>query len=453
MKTRKLLVIIIAVSVLFRIAAAFYMGDEVTNLPGTNDQISYHTLALRVIDGHGFSFGEGWWPVTAADAPTAHWSFIYTLFLTLVYTLFGTDPMAARLIQAILVGIIQPLLVFSIGSTLFNESVGLVSAAITAVYVYFIYYAAALMTEPFFICAVLAVILLALSLVRILGEKPAGYSPMRILLQSAVFGLLLGCTVLLRQVFLMFVPLLFLWMLWVLRKAHFLKAIGVLTISGVMVTTMVLPITYYNYTRFNKFVLLNTNAGYAFFFANHPIYGTHFEPILPAEMGHYDDLVPTELRQLDEAALDQALLARGIRFVIEDPLRYLLLSASRIPVFFMFWPSSESGIISNLSRVGSFGLFWPFMVYGTALTLFSKERKFRLTSPVSLLLAFSAAYIAIHIFSWALIRYRLPVDAVMIIFAGLALVHIYQRIREGTKHEAIQSESVNPPVSASQRET
>ena len=113
---------------------------------------------------------------------------------------------------------------------------------------------------------------------------------------------------------------------------------------------MILPVTAYNYSRFKRFVLLNTNAGYAFFLANHPFYGTHFIPA--REMEDYQALVPIELQSLDEAALDQALLKLGIGFVKDDPVRYLLLSLDRIPEYFRFWPSADSMVNpSNLEAV------------------------------------------------------------------------------------------------------
>src|SRR6266545_4041817 len=102
--SQKFLILILGLSILIRLGAALVLGDQVVELPGTADQISYHSLALRVLAGYGFSFGQGWWPVTAAGAPTAHWSFLYTLFLTGVYAIFGPHPIAARIIQAILVG-------------------------------------------------------------------------------------------------------------------------------------------------------------------------------------------------------------------------------------------------------------------------------------------------------------------------------------------------------------
>jgi hypothetical protein len=192
---------------------------------------------------------------------------------------------------------------------------------------------------------------------------------------------------------------------------------------------MILPFTIYNYARFDRFVLLNTNAGYALFWANHPIYGTHFEPILPPEMGSYEDLIPPELRDLDEAALDQALLQRGIRFVVGEPVRYAQLSLSRIPAYFMFWPSSGSGMISNVARVSSFGILWPFMLYGLFYALIRRKSSSFVTSPAFLLILFSITYSLIHLLSWSLIRYRLPVDAVMLIFAGLSIWQLSKKLK------------------------
>lgn len=425
---------ILVVAVLLRAAAALYLGNTVEVLPGTFDQVSYHTLAMRVLHGHGFSFEGAWWPMTAPGAPTAHWSFLYTLYLAAVYALFGPNPLVARLLQAVIVGILQPWLAYRIGRRLFGKRAGLLAAAFTAIYIYFIYYAATLMTEPFYITALMAALLLLLQL----RDNRAGSDT-----RPAVgLGLALGTAVLLRQLFLVFIPFLLLW-LWVIRlidmpkgtaagtdgtPAHRLAAYlrnggapwrPSLIVTG-LVILMILPFTVYNYGRFDRFVLLNTNAGYAFFWANHPVYGTKFEGILPPELGTYQDLIPPELRRLDEPALEQALLARGLGFVRDDPGRYLLLSLSRIPVYFMFWPSAESGMVSNVSRVGSFGLFLPLMLAGLFYSLANRAVRRRSFGDASLLLLFAGLYTALHLLSWALVRYRLPVDAILLIYAGLA---------------------------------
>jgi len=150
-------------------------------------------------------------------------------------------------------------------------------------------------------------------------------------------------------------------------------------------------------------------------------------------MGSYQELIPPEVRHLDEAALDQELLRRGVQFVLDDPVRYVLLSLSRIPVFFTFWPSANSGIISNLTRVLSFGLLWPFMLIGVLGALLKPRLGGGLSSPVALLTLFAVVYTAVHLLSWSLIRYRLPVDAVLLVFAGKSITDLYLTIRSRNK--------------------
>lgn len=424
------LVGIIVISILLRVGAAVYFGNEIENMPGTADQLSYHTLALRVLGGHGFSFGEPWWPATAAGAPTAHWSYFYTLYLVAVYALFGPAPLLARILQALIVGVLQPWLVYRIGRRIYSPRVGLAGAALIAGYAYFVYYAAALMTESFYISAILILLCLALQLVdqRTLALPLTRSQSLTLALG---LGLTLGVAVLLRQLILFFVPLVFLWVTLVAYRARRLRVTVMrLMIAGAVLAALILPFSAYNYARFQQWVLLNTNSGFAFFLANHPIYGTTFQPILSPETGNYGDLIPKELSHLNEAQLDQELLKRGFQFVFDDPVRYSLLSFSRIPAYFMFWPSRDSSLLSNLSRVASFGLLWPLMLYGLIQTgwIYVRQHPEQLAS-VILLVLFALGYTGLHLLTWALIRYRLPVDAILLIFAGYGLVDLSERVR------------------------
>lgn len=420
------LIAIIFVSVVLRLAAAFAMGNQVVELPGIFDQLSYHNLAIRVLGGHGFTFGELWWPLTRAGEPTAHWSFPYTLYLTGVYALFGVSPLAGRILQAFLVGVLHPYITYRLGEKTFGKRIGLIAAAIVAVYIYYIYYGAALMTEPFYITAILFSLYFAVQLAE-------NANPKRDLTLALALGISLGLAVTLRQVFLLFLPFLFLWM-WIARfrlnrpSSLLRTSLPLLptALSFAVIAAFILPITLFNYSRFQRFVLLNTNSGYAFFWGNHPIYGTKFIPILSTP--EYQAMIPEEVRHLDEAALDSELLKRGIQFVVQDPKRYVLLSLSRIPPYFMFWYSSESSTLSNLSRIGSFGVFLPFMLYGLILSARKKPFWSLAFSPQGLLLLFALVYSGLHILTWTLIRYRLPVDAALIPFAALALHDLAQRL-------------------------
>ncbi len=423
---KKALIIIATLSVLSRIITAFYIGNGINEMPGVSDQISYHTLGIRLIQGHGFTFDRPWWPATPAGEPTAHWSYLYSLFVAGIYYFVGPLPLMVRLVQAIVVGLLQTYLLYKLGKMIFGVLTGIVAAALGSIYLYFIYYSATLMTEPFYITGILAALTLTFSLTGTPHQTRATGS--RATITALSLGVVIGATLLLRQVFLLFLPFLFLWILIANRKERVTSTVFQLSLALVVLAVIILPFSYFNYQRFGQFVLLNTNAGFALYWANHPVYGTHFESILTPGQPTYLDLLPKELKDLNEAQLDSALLQRGLGFILDDPGRYLLLSLSRIPIYFMFWPSPGSSLLSNLSRVGSFGIFLPFMLYGVILSLRSvANRKFFIDSPHFLLLLFIVIYSAIHILTWTLIRYRLPVDAVLLIFAGFGFVDLAKR--------------------------
>jgi hypothetical protein len=152
----------------------------------------------------------------------------------------------------------------------------------------------------------------------------------------------------------------------------------------------------------------------------------NFVGILPADGPSYYELIPPELLHLNEAELDRALLTRGIGFVIADPVRFFWLSISRAKEYFKFWPTAESGMISNVARVGSFGICLPFMLYGFWCAAFAVRRPGYPIhrSAIVLLACFMVVYTGMHLLTWALIRYRLPVDAILLLFAAFGLAEL-----------------------------
>jgi hypothetical protein len=413
---RRILVAILAISVLLRVAVALYLGNVVDAPFLLTDQRSYHALGARLVAGHGFSFETGWYPFTLPETPTAHWSFLYSLYVAAVYAVLGVQPLAARLVGAVLGGILLPLLVYRWARRLFpgQEPVALVAAGCACLYAYFVLYAATLMTETFYIVA----LLWALERGAALASQP---TPGR----GAVLGLSLGIATLLRQSILPWVLVLAAWLLWVgWRSGRLRRIVAPLAVAGLLLVLCILPFTVRNYLVYGRFLLLNSNAGYAMYAAQHPMHGTSFR--------EFDGPpVPPDLLGRNEAEMDRELLRRGIGFVLAEPGRYLLLSLSRVRDYFEFWPTPDTTLLHNLGRTGSFGLFLPFMLYGLWLALrraglrasWEAWASFS-TTPLALALLFIAFYSLLHILTWAMPRYRLPVDAVALPFAALALVQI-----------------------------
>jgi hypothetical protein len=422
----RLLVWLLILSVVLRVGVAFYMGDQVPPPVNAPDETSYSYLAERLATGYGYSFDRPWYPFgKPAGHQTAHWSFLYTAFVAGIYAVFGVHPLVARLVGAVLGGALLPWMVYRLASRLFpdNTRTWLLAAASGAIYAYFIIYAAMLMTETFFIIAVLFTLERALAL----AERPDAK-------RAIALGLGLGVAALLRQSILPWVVVLFGWLLWVaFRKEALRSTIAPLAISGLILMGMILPFTVRNYVVYHDFLLLNSNAGYAMYSAQHPLHGTRFQEYAAAP-------VPSSLQaqDLSEPELDRELLRLGIEQIVADPWRYVLLSLSRVRAYFVFWPTSESSVLYNVGRLVSFTLFLPFMLLGAGLSM-RREAPLRTradwarfsTTPVAMVLLFVSFYSLLHILTWAMTRYRLPVDAVMLVFAALAIDECVLRRVEG----------------------
>lgn len=393
--TLRALIVIMLVSVLIRLVVAVVLGDNADPISGAYDQQSYDILAQRIVQGKGFTFPETWYPFTPPDTPTAHWSYLYTIYLAGVYALVGHHPLVARLLQAC-VSALSIWLAYRLGKRLFGNWAGLVSATLSAGYAYLIFFNAALMTQTFYIIAVMAAFDLALGL----ADQPTRRG-------WVLLGLMLGIGALTRQTLLLFAPILFGWIIWrVYRRLRWRDVL----VSFAMIGLVVLPWTVYNYFTFHDFLLLNSNGGFWFFSSNHPNQGTDFDPTYVAP-------IPADLQGLPEPAEDRALFQRGLGFIASDPVRFLRLTVNRLKDYYWMMPSESSSLISNIGRVLSFPLYLPFMVYG----LYLSRRRWKECVPLYLFVIFEALF---SLLSWAAPRYRLPSDALLMIFAGFAVVSL-----------------------------
>jgi len=422
---KRYLLAILLVSVVARVGVAIYLGNEVDAPSLLTDQRSYHALGARLISGHGFSFDRDWYPFTPADTPTAHWSFLYSLFVAGVYGLFGVHPLAVRLVQAVIGGLLLPWMVYRLAKAIFHddqaadprmaETVSLLAALIAALYAYFVLYAATMMTETLYIVC----LLWSLERAMALETKTRARAPMRALWPVALsLGLALGFGTLFRQSLLPWVLVLFLYLLWVAWRTRQMRTtILALGLVGGILVAFILPWTVRNYLVYDDLLLLNSNTGFAMYSAQHPMHGTSFREFEAAPL-------PDGVWGQPEPALDRDLLKRGIQFVLNEPARYLLLSLSRVRAFFEFWPTPDTTLLHNVGRTGSFGVFLPFMVLGLILTV----RRPRILAHSTLPFVFVIFYTVLHVLTWAMVRYRLPVDAVLIPFAAFGLVFLFQKI-------------------------
>jgi hypothetical protein len=503
-KSYRWLWLILAISVVMRVGVALYLGDVVDAPELLTDQRSYHALGVRLLEGHGYSFDRGWYPFTPANTPTAHWSFLYPLFVAAVYALFGVHPLAVRVVQAVLGGVLLPWMIYrlarqivvlpsppdplspTLGKGEGGQAIPLIAAAIAAIYGYLILYAATLMTETFYIVVLLWSLEVGLKVGSRLRDGKKIFTALALQL-----GLSLGLAALLRQSILPWVPVLYLWLLWQSwrgrrvgtrpdplpspppmrkREQHlggtvepsrgnpplhrgragegvgaWIAGLKTLGLASLVLVACILPWTYRNHQAYGQFLLLNSNAGYAMYSAQHPMHGVNFREFEAAP-------IPEGWWGRPEPELDRDLMRLGIGFVLDDPGRYFLLCLSRTRAFFEFWPTPGTTLLHNIGRAGSFGLFLPFILYGLYLVIRNSKPETRNPKPEtrnSLLFLFVAFYTLLHVLTWAMVRYRLPVDAVLIILAAMALLDLYTRGRRWFSPRSRAAVSIHPYAAGS----
>jgi 4-amino-4-deoxy-L-arabinose transferase-like glycosyltransferase len=384
---------------------AVWLGDTMVVLDagGTHDQVSYDMLAHRVATGHGFTFPVAWYPWVPPDTPTSYYSGAMVLHLAAIYKIFGYHPLLPRLLYAIL-GTAIVFLVYRLGRRLFGEAAGLAAAACAAGYSYLILYSATLLTEIPFIFF----LLLSLNLAYELAERNT-------LGRWIGLSLALAGTILFRMAVLPFVFVLVGWIYLQARKSSRPMHSWPYLIPFVIIVLAILPWTLRNYHLYGRFMLLESQFGHVLWNSNHPEQGTSFR-------GAWVANIPPELLSLSEPEITNELLKRGAQNILAAPGRFALLTISRVKYFFTFWPTADSSLLSNVARVLSFGIMWPFMLYG----LYLSRPKWRLCLPLYL---FLAIHLGVYLVSWVMIRYRIPADTILLVFAGLALATIGRTIQ------------------------
>ena len=397
----KWLIAILCLALFVRVVTAIWLGDVMEILPagGTHDQVTYDLLAKRVASGQGFTYPEHYYPWVPPDTITSYYSGTMVLQLAIIYKLFGYHPLVARLFFAML-GTAIVFLIYLLASRFFGKLAGLFAAVFAALYSYLILYSATLLTETPFILLLLIAIVSAYIVVEDGNHR-----------YLLLVGIGLAGAILFRMAVLAFVPVFLAWIYFSSRATGRKPiSIGLLLIPCAIIMLAVLPWTLRNYGLYGRFMLLESQFGHVFWNSNHPEQGTNFR-------GPWVAPIPEELLELNEADLTYELLRRGRKFVVEDPVRFLLLTVSRIKYFFTFWPTADSSLVNNIARVLSFGILLPFMAAGLALSV----RNWKRFLPIYL---FLLIHIGVYVSSWVMVRYRVPADVLLLPFAALAVTQL-----------------------------
>jgi 4-amino-4-deoxy-L-arabinose transferase-like glycosyltransferase len=241
---RWLLVVVLAAAVL-RLAWVLYAAREPH---GFHDPSLYGIFAARIADGHGYTGANGeataYYPVGYPGALGA------VVWLERLTPLPDNVPTTAALFNLVL-GVGTVALTFEVGRRLFDNRIGLVSAAIVALWPNLIFHTAVMLTETLFIFLVMAAVLLLVALPD--STRRIGWR------RLAAFGVVLALSALVRPISLMFLPVLFIVL--VAARLGWRVAIRYLGVAALVVVLVLVPWTIRNMRETESLVVISTNLG------------------------------------------------------------------------------------------------------------------------------------------------------------------------------------------------
>jgi len=332
----------------------------------------------------------------------------YPFFLAALYTVFGHSYAAVKVIQSVL-GALTCLMILAIGQRLFTYRVGMIAAAIAAVYPFLILYTGFLLSESLFVF-LSTVFLYVLVRVR---EHSAGK-------WVALGGLILGVMNLVRPVTLLFPVFLFFWA-WIEFGTKKRAAVT----ACMMTIWMMIPIVPWmarNYTVTHSYMLIDDHHWLGLYIGNN-------RTILrdPGAIGGWLEPVRVEGFQPTFTADDyrSASLAFLREYLLHEPWELVRLEFYKLVRFWSVFPTSARTTYRDaIVSVCSYGLLLPLFAIGVVLSWRGPHKPW-------VLIVWILNFCLVTLITFGSTRFRAPVEPALILFGAFTLDWCWARFFGG----------------------
>src|SRR3989338_6378154 len=257
-KLKKILFVIFTVALLLRLFTV--VAQEESKRQPLSDAKDFDNIAVNIISGHGFSRG-----VEGENIPTSFRPPLFPLFLAGVYAIFGHNYLTVKVIQAILGALFCIVIFFVIDVIFDNKKIGILGAAITALYKPFVtgfsYYGgpAVLYSEYFYIFILGLTILTTLFFIK--KQKK---------IYAVLAGIFMGLAILTRFEFIL-CPFFLFFYLFFASHCSIKKFAGKYLIMYLFIALTLIPWVARNYIVHERFIPLSTLGGYIFWMGNNSL--------------------------------------------------------------------------------------------------------------------------------------------------------------------------------------
>jgi hypothetical protein len=366
-KERNLLIGILALGLVLRVIAGLVLPEN-SELLG--DPVMYRESAAHLL---------------------AHWRmdnpFEMPLYPLLI-VIFGHWQMAAD----IAVSVIAILLIYALARELFTDRwTPVLSALAAACYPPFIFFSAVGYSETLFITMMLTTFLF--------------WYRDRFTIAS-VFAVL---TILTRPIF-DIAPFLLIYFALVVYRLSPGQTMRHLAVYAAIYCTLLAPWWLHNYESYGRFTRLTPNFGYQLYAGNNPLNTSGgANPGIDYSLDQFAGIT----NMLDR---DDAMRKVAIAYIEAHPKKFIEMAGVKFLRMWRIWPINKA--YENLRNIVITAVTDIPILLLSALALFFARRKLRRLSPI---LLFGMAYTAINMVLAATLRYRIPLEPFLLIFASSAL--------------------------------
>ena len=284
-----------------------------------------------------------------------------------------------------------------------SEMIAKIAAIIFAVYPFSIFYSFNAVSETLFV-------FLLYSSILMFYKKKLLYGYILIILSIYV-----------KPTADIFAPFLILCFCFLIYKYTIKKTLRELFIFYLLYSLLLSPWWVHNWNKYDGFVRLNLAGGYHLYSGNNP------ENLSGGGIGGID---------VNHGWTDEDIEKRGIKFekkfkrdafnfIKENPKTFIKLSVIKFKRFWQMYPYAEEykGISYKILSIFSYGLVLIFSI----LFLISNFKKFFLK--ISPLITIVFLTTVIHCVTIASVRYRFPIEPILIIFASYYLFERFKVIK------------------------
>lgn len=369
-----------------------------------NDIYFYHSIADQLADGNGFTNAQG--------EPTAQWPPVYPLMLSFAYRLFGAEPIAGELLNALIGALTVPVLYY-LALRALGRREALFAGLALAVMPGQIFFADALLAETLYTFLLVGL----LALLVFLPDRRSSH---------ALLGAVVGVAALTRGegLFLLVLPLVF-WGLSGARRGEMSRRLAVVALAALVV---MLPWIVRNAVVMDSFVPTGTNSAATLWSGHNP--AADGGPTYPPQSLRQglEELRGPE-REIEWAAL---LRREALSYMTSHPLREAELVPQKIrslnrgdSLAFYYWLIPDATPERAVSRDATARLnILADAAYYALLTLFVASllvfgRAFLRTRLLRTAIAFLALALVLYGFVfYGNFRYRIPLEPLMMLVAA-----------------------------------